>query len=215
MDEKTVAFFAAHSHHKKYGKGESIFAMGDPAPSFFFIETGWVKIYRVNRDGEESIIHVFGPDDTFAEVAVFGPLQRYPVNAQAVEDVDLIEIPRQPFIEKIGSGSDVALSVLNIISLRQRHLVQQIEQLTARNAPQRLGFFFLRLCPAGKKKNIHLHLPYDKSLIARCLNIQPETLSRSMKKLETLGVIAEGKNVRILDVETLTKFCDIDDRNDV
>lgn len=214
MDEKAVSFFAAHSHRKKFKKGEILFSIGEPAPSFFFIETGWIKVYRVNRDGAESVINVFGPGDTFAEAAVFSPLQRYPANAQAVEDTDLIEIPRKAFMEKIGTESDVAFSVLNAISSRHRHLVQQIEQLTSRDAPQRLGFFFLRLCPPGEKKDISLTLPYDKSLIARCLNIQPETLSRSMKKLESYGVTSDGKTIRIRDIESLTQFCDVDDRND-
>ncbi len=212
MSEKTIECLAANSHRKHCKKGEDLFAMGEPVRGFFYIESGWVKVYRVNRDGEESVINVFGPGETFAEAAAFGPMQRYPASAQAVEEAELLEIPRQIFVDKIRENSDLALSVLGTISTRQNHLIQQVEQLTAREAPQRLGFFFLRLCPPGQKTDITITLPYDKALVARCLNIQPETFSRAMKKLESCGVTAEGKTISIRDTGALARFCDTDER---
>lgn len=201
------------SHWRSIEKNQDLFAMGDPAHSFFFIAKGWIKLYRISREGEETVINVFAPGETFAEAAVFGPMQRYPVSAQAVEDTTVLEIPRTLFVDKIREDSDFALSILGSISARQRYLIQQIEQLTVKEAPQRLGAFLLRLCPPGKNKNVEVSLPYDKSLIARRLNIQPETFSRALKKLEPHGVNIEGKSIYIRDTGELTTFCDIEDRN--
>lgn len=187
--------------------------MGDPATSFFFIIDGWIKLYRMTRDGEESIINVFAPGETFAEAAVFGPMQRYPVNAQAVEDTNILEIPRSLFVEMIRADSDFALSILGAISAKQRYLIQQIEQLTVREAPQRIGTFLLRLCPPGRSSSVEVALPYDKSLIARRLNIQPETFSRAFKKLEPHGVTLKGRVAAIEDIEKLATFCDFEDRH--
>lgn len=213
MNDETVHFFAEKGHKKQYGKGAEMFAMGDPAHCFFFIVNGWVKLYRISREGEETVINVFAPGETFAEAAVFGPMQRYPVNAQAVEDTTVLEIPRALFVDKIREDSDFALSILGSISARQRYLIQQIEQLTVKEAPQRLGAFLLRLCPPGTQKDVEVSLPYDKSLIARRLNIQPETFSRALKKLEPHGVTVQGKNIFIRDPGELAMFCDIEDRN--
>lgn len=213
MDDQTVSFFADRGHKKRYEKGMPLFAMGDPAYSFFFIVSGWVKLYRISREGEETVINVFAPGETFAEAAVFGPMQRYPVNAQAVEETTVLEIPRSLFVDKIREDSDFALSILGSISARQRYLIQQIEQLTVKEAPQRLGAFLLRLCPSASNKDVEVSLPYDKSLIARRLNIQPETFSRALKKLEPHGVSVQGKNIFIQDVGELAVFCDIEDRN--
>lgn len=213
MSDETLAHFTAKSPVKHYAKGEELFAMGDPASAFYFIVEGWVKLYRMTREGEESIINVFAPGETFAEAAVFGPVQRYPVNAQAVEDTTLLEIPRSLFVEKIMADSDFALSILGAISAKQRYLIQQIEQLTVREAPQRIGTFLLRLCPPGRDRDVEVPLPYDKSLIARRLNIQPETFSRAFKKLEPHGVTLKGRVAAIEDIEKLSAFCDFEDRN--
>jgi CRP-like cAMP-binding protein len=212
MDRNSIDYFAENSHHKDYEKGEEIFAMGDPAEGFFLILEGWIKLYRVNREGEEAIISISGPGETFAEAAVFGPMQRYPVNAQAVEKTVLLEIPRTLFVEKIHENSDFALMILGSISARQRSLIQQIEQITVKTAPQRIGTFLLRLCLPGQTRNIEIGLPYDKSLIARRLNIEPETFSRALKKLGPCGVSMNGRMITIEDISKLESFCDFDEQ---
>jgi|JI10StandDraft_1071094.scaffolds.fasta_scaffold10671_8 CRP-like cAMP-binding protein len=212
MNDDALQHFVQKSPVKNYEKGVELFAMGDPASAFYFIIQGWVKLYRISREGEESVINVFAPGETFAEAAVFGPMQRYPVNAQAVEDTSLLEIPRHLFVEQIHADSNFALSILGAISAKQRYLIQQIEQITVREAPQRIGTFLLRLCPADKFRHVEVPLPYDKSLIARRLNIQPETFSRAFKKLEPHGVTLNGRIAVIDDVERLSAFCDVEDR---
>lgn len=213
MNDESVAAFIRKSPSRHYAKGTEIFAMGDPAASFFYIVEGWIKLYRLTREGEEAIINVFAPGETFAEAAVFGPQQRYPVNAQAVEDCTLLEIPRSLFVEMIRADSEMALSILGAIAGKQRYLIQQIEQLTVREAPQRIGTFLLRLCPPGSARDVEVALPYDKSLIARRLNLQPETFSRALKKLEPHGVTLKGRVAVIADTEQLEAFCDVEDRD--
>lgn len=212
MNDEALQHFVQKSPVKNYEKGTELFAMGDPASAFYFIIQGWVKLYRISREGEESVINVFAPGETFAEAAVFGPMQRYPVNAQAVEDTSLLEIPRHLFVEQIHADSNFALSILGAISAKQRYLIQQIEQITVREAPQRIGTFLLRLCPADKSRHVEVGLPYDKSLIARRLNIQPETFSRAFKKLEPHGVTLNGRIAMIDDIDRLSAFCDVEDR---
>jgi CRP/FNR family transcriptional regulator, dissimilatory nitrate respiration regulator len=213
LDSATLDFFAKNSHRRRYGKGAEIFSAGDTADRIFFIAEGWVKLYRMTRDGEEIIIHIFAPGETFAEAAVFNPQRRYPVDAQAIEEASLLEIPRQLFVDKIRENSDIALMMLGSISARQRILVQQIEQITAKSAPQRIGIFLLRLCPPGKGSDVKVHLPYDKSLIARRLNIQPETFSRALAKLEPYGVTLHKRDITITDTVKLADFCELDERD--
>src|SRR5690606_28257867 len=194
-----------------HAKGRDIFATGDAAESFFVILQGWVKLYRPSRDGDEVIIHVFGPGESFAEAAVFNDNRVYPVNAQAIEDVVLVEVPRSFFVQKIEEDSRFALRMLGAIAARQHYLVQQIEQVTARTAPQRIGAFLIRFCKKNKKAEGEwvVHLTYDKSVISTRMNIKPETFSRALAKLEPYGVHIEKKDILITDMEALAEFCDI------
>ena len=211
VDMQTIESLAKECHKKTFAKGRDIFAMGDKADAFFIILEGWVKLYRISKDGEEAIIHVFGPGETFAEAAVFNDTKTYPVNAHALDEVILVEIPRCFFVQKIEEDSRFALRMLGAIAARQHYLVQQIEQVTTRTAPQRIGAFLIRFCKKNKqaKGEWVVHLPYDKSVISTRMNIKPETFSRALAKLEPYGVHIEKKNILITDMEALAEFCDI------
>lgn len=213
LSDAAVRYIAENSVHKHYQKGEFLFSMGDPATRLFFIIDGWVKLYRVNRDGEETIINIFAPRETFAEAAALSPNRNYPVNGRAIEDTTVLEVPRSLFVDKINEDSNFALSIIGSIAARQHYLVQMIEHLAVKTPVQRLGCFLLRLCPSGVTENVEVHLPYDKALIARRLSIQPETFSRALKKLEPQGVITKGRTVTIKDTEKLCTFCDFEDRD--
>lgn len=209
---EAVQAIAAACHVRRAAKGAMLFAAGDEAHSFFFLIEGWVKLFRLSQSGEESIINVVAPGETFAEIAVFGKMGgRYPVNAEAVEDVMVLDIPRGVFIEKIKQDSDFALSLLAAIAMRQRHLVQQIEQVSARSAPQRIGTFLLKLCPQPLSRTaVTVNLPYDKSLISARLNIKPETFSRALAKLRDVGVETHGKQATLAKPAALCDFCECD-----
>ena len=211
IDQETVEHLAKQCHQRTYAKGRHLFAMGDQADVFFIILQGWVKLYRMSRDGEEVIIHVFGPGESFAEAAVFNDSKTYPVNAQAVEDVVVIEVPRSFFVRKIENDSRFALRLLGAIAARQHYLVQQLEQVTTRTAPQRIGVFLVRFCKMEKQRKGGwlVDLPYDKSIISTRLNIKPETFSRALAKLEPHGVSVQDGNICIIDMERLTEFCDL------
>ncbi|MCB9987832.1 MAG: Crp/Fnr family transcriptional regulator [Rhodospirillales bacterium] len=209
---ETIRDFIEPPRLKTCEKGEDLFSAGDPADRFFYVVEGWIKLYRLSRDGDEVVIAVIAPGETFAEAAVFGKHARhFPVSAQAVEKTTVLEISAARFIEKIRDDSDFALMLLGSISQRQRYLVQQIEQLTGRSAPQRIGCFLLRLSGrSGGKKELNIALPYDKSLISARLNIKPETFSRALAKLEDYGVHAKGRTVHIEAPQKLAEFCEYD-----
>jgi CRP-like cAMP-binding protein len=211
VDMPTIESLAKQCHQKNYEKGRDLFVMGDRADSFFIILGGWVKLYRTSKEGEEVIIHVFGPGESFAEAAVFGDSRIYPVNAQAVEDVTVIEIPRSIFTHKIEKDSRFALQILGAIAARQHYLVQQLEQVTTRTAPQRIGAFLIRFCQKTKQGpgGWTVSLPYDKSIISTRLNIKPETFSRALAKLEPYGVELQGRDIVITDMYELAEFCDV------
>lgn len=212
VEPEAIVQLAGHCHPKNYAKGQELFAMGDKAEAFFVILKGWVKLYRISREGEEAIIHVFGPGESFAEAAVFNAQQAYPVNAQAVEDVELVEIPRSFFVKKIEDDPQFALRMLGAIAARQHYLVQQIEQVTTRTAPQRIGAFLLRFCRKAETGNgaMTVNLPYDKSIISRRLNIKPETFSRALAKLAPYGVEPEKRSIIIKDPKSLAAFCEVE-----
>jgi CRP-like cAMP-binding protein len=189
-------------------RGTELFMQGDPADRFFVVLEGWVKLYRINRDGAEAVVTMVNAGESFAEAAMFAQ-GSFPVCAQAVSDLRLLSITSQAFARCVQADVGTAFAMLGSLSMRLRTLVQQIEQLQVQSAPQRVGSFLLKLCPPGQG-NASFMLPVEKSLVARRIGIQPETFSRALAKLRPIGVEVQGAVVSVADMDALREFCQED-----
>ena len=191
---------------RTYGRGEQLFAQGDAADGFYCVIDGWVKLYRLSEDGEEVVVHVFSAGETFAEVAMFSN-GRYPASCEAVSPARLLRIDSAALRRAVLDEPQLAFDMLAAVSLRLRALVDQIEQLKGRSAPQRIADFFVRQSGAANGP-ARLELPYEKALIASRLGMKPESFSRALVRLAQFGVTVERDSVTIADVAKLAAYAE-------
>ena len=185
--------------------GRVLFMQGDIADRFYAILEGWVELSCFTSDGRETVIGVFARGEILAETAMFDS-HVFPVTAKVVSKGRLASVPAGPFLAALRNDFDLTLNLLSAVSHRVRYLVQQLEQVQAKSAPQRLGSFLLRLAPE-RDAPATISLPYDKSLIAARLGMKPETFSRALAQLRTLGVQSEGSAITVREPEALHRFC--------
>src|SRR5579859_1770313 len=91
---------------KQFKKKSEIFMEGDLPTSVFFVKSGNVKAFKSNQDGKELIINLYKENDFFG----FEPVlenKNYHESAVAMQDTDLIVIPRQDFLTLLFSQKDV------------------------------------------------------------------------------------------------------------
>lgn len=201
-----------HAAAQAVPRGRVLFSQGDAASAFFVVLDGWIKLFRLTPGGEEAIVGVFTRGQSFAEaVAFLGGT--YPVGAEAVTDARLLRIPSQGLIDTIRQSPDIALAMLASTSRHLHGLVQQIEQLKARSATQRVAEFLAGLCPVPTGA-CTIGLPFDKSLIAGRLGMKPESLSRSFARLRPLGVRIDHSTAAISDVARLRAYAENGDMLD-
>jgi CRP-like cAMP-binding protein len=184
--------------------GTLLFLQGDSAQFFYVVLSGWVKLYRSTAEGNESVIAVLPPGDSFAEAAAFEE-ETYPVSAAIVEDARLLVIPAPPFVEKVLAEGRLAVKMMASMSRRLRQLVMQVEDLSLRSSVERLAAYLATLCHETEGSTT-VRLPFDKALIASQLGMQPETLSRSLARLRAMGIAAEGNRIQISDIATLHRL---------
>jgi CRP-like cAMP-binding protein len=190
---------------KSYARGETIFEQGEPADGFFCVIEGWAKLYRLREDGEEVVVAIFSAGETFAEVAMFLG-GRYPASCEAVSPSRILKIDAASLRRAVLAEPQLAFDMLAAASMRLRQLVDEIEQLKARSAPQRIADFFVKQAIAAGSARIAL--PYEKALIASRLGMKPESFSRALGRLAELGVVVERESVFIPDVERLAAFAE-------
>jgi len=201
LGSRELAALAGIAELRHYAKGQDVFSAGQPGEGFFSVASGKVRIYQTALSGKEHILHIFGPGEVFAEVAVFagGP---YPANAQAMEESAFLFFPRKRFRDLLAADPELALNMLGLLSLRLRQFVNKLEDLSLREVPARLAAHLLLLGAGSPKRVLSLGLP--KGQLAAYLGTIPETLSRVLRRLADDGVITvTGSSVEILDMAHL------------
>ncbi len=184
--------------------GTLVFKQDDPCPGIYCVGSGVVRIYRVGAGGKEHTLHLAGPRQTFAEVAVIGEFP-CPAYAEVTEDAQCVLLPTAQILGMLRQDHAFCLELLVGMSRWVRHLTGLLEDITLRDADGRVARHLLQAKPdsrgtvglAGLKKHVASHL-----------NLTSETFSRVLRKLVEgeMVEIVEGKRLRIVDSEALERL---------
>ncbi|MCU7854269.1 MAG: cyclic nucleotide-binding domain-containing protein, partial [Candidatus Thiodiazotropha sp. (ex Lucinoma borealis)] len=84
LDDQQFETVEKMAHEVKLRDGQLFFRTGDPATHFFLVVQGQMKLTRLSMQGQEKVIEIISPGQTFAEALMFGERPVYPVNAAAI-----------------------------------------------------------------------------------------------------------------------------------
>lgn len=195
---------------KSYKRGETIFCQGDEAQNIFVVLDGWVKLFRITPTGAEAVVGVFTKGRSFGEAVAFEN-SSYPVTAEAVTDTRLLLVRTSLLTTMMRDKPEIAMAIVSSTFRHLHSLVGQVEQLKAHTGAQRVAEFLLELCDADRG-SCTITLPYDKTLIAGRLGMQPQSLSRAFSRLEAQGVKITHNQATILDIDQLREYM-LEDRS--
>lgn len=189
-------------------QGEHLFQAGAKAEEFYLVCRGQIKLYRLSPAGQEKVIEIIRPGQTFAEALMFLEIPAYPVTAQALADTELYAIKNRVFIDILKGSVDLCFKVMADISMRLKRHLNDIDALTLQNATLRVVNYLGQLIPSCDNEVADVVLPAAKNIIASRLSITPETLSRILHALSDKGLISvEGLHIRVHDVDNLRAYC--------
>ncbi|EXF92904.1 DnrE protein [Pseudomonas fluorescens HK44] len=177
---------------------------GDPATRFFLLVGGQIKLYRLTGEGQENLVEIIQPGQTFAEALLFSQTRLYPVSATALKDSVLVSIEGNHYRNALEDQPKVCLAILASMSVHLHLRLRDIDTLTLVSASRRVINFLLQ---ERHPVTGQIVLQVSKRLVASKLGIQPETFSRILHRLVECGLIAmERRNICILAEEDLATY---------
>ena len=194
---------------RRLSKGAMLFQKGDPAKGFFVLVFGQIKLAFPSAQGNEKVVQIVGPRQSFGEAVMFLDLP-CPVFAEALVDSLLLHIGSGPVFKLLETDPLFARRMLAGLSMRLHSLVQDVETYSLRSSAQRVVGYLLQHCPQNDAEcegSFDISLPTSKQVIASRLNLTPETLSRIIHELAAKGLIAvSGKQITINNAKRLREF---------
>ena len=201
-----LAHLAAATRERRLQKGERLFQRGEQPRGFFLIVWGQVKLAFTSAQGNEKVVEILGPLQSFGEAVMFLD-QPYPVLGEALADTLVLHIASQAVFGQIEQDPRFARKLLAGMSIRLHTMVRDVESYALRSSTQRVIGYLLQLaesapCAPGGRHEVEL--PTSKQVIASRLSLTPETLSRIFHELSEAGLISvQGKHIVIHDAAKL------------
>ncbi|MEZ5662220.1 MAG: Crp/Fnr family transcriptional regulator [Burkholderiaceae bacterium] len=209
MQQPELKRLADGSRLRRLARGEDVFRIGDPCNEFHVTVNGQVKLFAISPQGQEKIIEIIGPGNSFAEALMF--LERsYIINAQALTETLLLSVSREAVLNEAQRDPRFCMRMLAGLSRRLHGLVNDVQAYALHSGMERVIGYLLRDLPEdaieGAGQSASVVLPVSKAAIASRLSMTPEYFSRVLHELESQGLIAiDKREITIPDPSVLAR----------
>ena len=194
---------------RRLARGDMVFNCGEPCEAFHVTVTGQVKLFVLSPSGQEKVIEIVAPGQSFAEALMFTG-RAYILSAQALTDALVVSIGKAAVVAEIERDPRFAMRMLAGISRRLHGLVHDVEAYALHTGMQRVIGYLLRdqqVEDGVSGDVITVALPVSKATIASRLSLTPEYFSRVLHELESAGLIeVDKRNIHIPDPKRLATY---------
>jgi CRP/FNR family transcriptional regulator, dissimilatory nitrate respiration regulator len=205
LPAQDLARITLHTRSVRLLRGEVLFNRGEDANGFYVIVYGQIRLLFVSARGNEKLVDVCGPGQSFGEAVMFME-HTHVVTAQAGADSLLMYIPRAVVFEELEREPRFARRMIAGLSQRLHYLMGEIESQSTRFGTQRVVAYLLTECPSTspQQNTLVITLPMTKSAVASRLGLTREHFSRILHELSTESLIeVDGRSVKVKDAARL------------
>jgi CRP/FNR family transcriptional regulator, dissimilatory nitrate respiration regulator len=181
-----------------------LFREGEPADLLHCVLSGYVRVYKLDPDGREADVELYGAGDLIGASAVLDG-GRYSTTAQAAEPALVARFDLKRVRDIASRRPDLGVALADALSAQLSKAYASLANDRLHTAPQRVARYLLTHCSV-EGKAVSFRLPYQKSLLAGKLGLAPEALSRAFSMLRGHGVNVRGRLVHIGDPEALRRL---------
>jgi DNA-binding response OmpR family regulator len=183
-------------------KKTEIYSEGDMPLHVFFIKTGNVKTFKSHPDGKELIMNLYSSNDFFG----FEPIlenSNYAESAVAMQETELISIPRHDFLLMIQGHPDVSRTFIHLLCKKVAQRESQLLNLAYNSVRQRTAEALLKSEPLKDAQSV---ISISRDDLAKMVGTASESVIRVLSEFKDEGLIEiDGGKIRIKQPAKLEK----------
>ncbi|RMG76303.1 MAG: response regulator [Bacteroidetes bacterium] len=192
-----------HKKNKHYGEKQEIFNEGEKAHFVYFINKGKVKITKIDEYGKELILEILYPGDFFGYLSIVNG-EHYLENAVALEETELVLIPKQDFLTFLLKDRDLSSSFIKMICRESVEKEKKLLEFAYSPVIERTANTLLKL---AEKNPV---ISFSREELAEMVGTAKESLIRTLSQLKKDNAIeVEGKDIFIKDLQKLKSYASL------
>jgi len=181
----------------KYPKDSILYYESDVTKNILFLVEGLIKIYKVDKfDNEIFLYHIY-ENSMISELSSIKSNDIYCFsNAEFIEDSVVLSIDFEKFHELFLSKNILTMELMEILLDKTHQLQCIVNRELVFDATAKVAFML--------NQDLEMFNKLKRQEVSFMLHIQPETLSRVLKRLTRSGTIEiESGEVKIVNQEAL------------
>lgn len=183
-----IDYFKIFSPQKiEYPKGSYIFFEGDTPLFFYIVVEGCIKMINVDQEGKQFIQGIFRKGDCFGEPVLFID-KKYPASAVAVKDSTLYKVPKEDFLRRCKTDSNLLMYITTTLSQRLYSKSAKGRIMSNLHPKDKLKLF-LESYKSDTQEGNKTVLEITRQQLADILGMRIETVIRNIKKFEEEGYL--------------------------
>jgi CRP-like cAMP-binding protein/CheY-like chemotaxis protein len=187
---------------KSLKKKTELFSEGDTPLNIYFIKSGSIKVYQSHPEGKELITNIYNANDFLG----FEPIlegNNYQQSAVAMQDSEVISIPKYDFTTLLQSHPDVSRGFISLLCKKVAEKEKQLLNLAYNSVRQRTAEALLKVRDLkDSKENIQI----SREDLAKMVGTASESVIRVLSDFKDEGLIdIEGGKIKIAQPDKLEK----------
>ncbi|MGE5597761.1 MAG: Crp/Fnr family transcriptional regulator [Bacteroidota bacterium] len=204
---------------REYKAGAAIVHAGEPVAGLGIVLEGAVAVLKMRPSGDQVRLGLFGPGETFGEIAVFSAPGTWPATVTCERDGAVLFLPGDKILGVCESRCEahrrLALNLLSSISDRALNLYRRLDYLTAGSLRAKVAMYLLEQWTEGRRRSAEasrpgnatgpapagdpphspdtraglVFLPMNRNELAEFLNVPRPSLSRELRFMKADGLI--------------------------
>ncbi len=205
MAEDELDKIAQITDLRQYPRNSTIFVEAQERTTIYFIQSGSIKVTRVDNSGNEQVITLLQKGEMFPHVGFFDD-SPYPGTAQTITDCKLLAISIKDFDRLLNSNPQIAKSVMKMMAKKILQLQSRLQVAISGDVYQKVVMSLLLLVQEYgivKEDGILISIPLTHQDLANMLGMSRESVNRvlnQLKKEKILNINRKGILIYNLDM---------------
>ena len=197
LNDEQIDLIASISNESNYSSNSILYYESDSNNNLLVLVEGLIKIYKVDKfDNEIFLYHIY-KNSMISELTSIKQNEIYCFsNAEIIEDSTILSINFDKFKEHFLSKNILTMELLEILLEKTHQLQCIVNRELVFDATAKVAFML--------NQDVDMFNKLKRQEVSFMLHIQPETLSRVLKRLTRNGVIlVENGDVIIINKDAL------------
>lgn len=192
---------------RTYKKKEAIFREGDYANNLYYLKKGKIKSIKTDSYGKELVTDLYNAGNFLGYMPLLGDGE-HAETAVALEDSEVVIIPKDDFVSLIRTSRDVATKFIKMLANNVVEKEERLLKLAYGSVRERVADALLQLQARYREEGQEaFSIRISREDLASIVGTATESLIRSLSEFKADGLVeTTGREIRILDEDALKRL---------